>query len=357
MRKWSYGVLAILVFGLLACNGDGGRSPTSINKAKNNPYLILAEEELSPPTLPKNASPPTPPPKTKTAVNTGIRLPKVNPLEVEGDLSIAGSYTVFPLTQKIFHRFVEEGYAGIIKLDSISSDEGFKLFCQEGKIDIANASRPMNSEEIEACNAKGRSPLEFRVGRDAIVVVVHPENDFISNVSWYELDLIFTARNWSDVNPSLPNQPIQRFVGDRDSEIVEFFAEIVFNSNLQPIFNGPNTEFTQIDIELIRGVSSNKYAVGFLSYANYRQNAESLKMLSIEGVKADFPTIENEEYFLVRPLFIYTDAKIMRNNPQVADFINFYLTNAGEEVWEIGYFPASQRELEEAKLKFLEETR
>lgn len=355
MRKWNYGILTILIFGLLACNGDERRSPTSIKRAENNPYLILAEQELSPPTLPKNPSSPTPPRKTKTAVNTGIRLPKVNPLEVEGDLSIAGSYTVFPLTTKIFHRFVEEGYAGIIKLDSISSSEGFQLFCQDGKIDIANASRPINSEEIDACTARGRSPLEFSVGRDAIVVVVHPENDFLNNVSLYELDLIFTARNWSEVNPSWPNEAIQRFVGDRDSEIVEFFAEIVFYSNLQPILNAPNTEFTQIDIELIRGVSRNKYAVGFLSYANYLQNAESLKMLSIEGVKADFPTIENEDYFLVHPLFIYTDAKIMRNNPQVADFINFYLTNASEEAWQIGYFPASQRELEEAKLQFLEE--
>ncbi|MDY6802892.1 MAG: substrate-binding domain-containing protein [Cyanobacteriota bacterium] len=357
MRKWNYGLLAILVFGLLACNGDGRRSPPSTGKAENNPYLILAEQELSPPTLPKNRSSPTPPPKTKTAVNTGIRLPKVNPLEVEGDLTIAGSYTVFPLTKRIFHRFVEEGYAGILKLDSISSDEGFKLFCQDGKIDIANASRPINFEEIDACNAKGRSPLQFPVGSDAIVVVVHPENNFLNNVSFYELDLIFTARNWSDVNPSWPNQPIQRFVGHRDSEIVEFFAAIVFNSNLQPIFNAPNTKFTEIDIELIRRVSSNKYAVGFLSYANYRQNAESLKMLSIEGVKADFNAIENEQYFLVRPLFIYTDAKMMKNNPQVADFINFYLTNASEEAWQIGYFPASKRELEEAKLKFLEETR
>lgn len=357
MCKWNRSLLVMLIFGLVACNGDEKRSPTSTSKPENNPYLILAEQELSPPTLPKNASSPTPPPTPKTAVNTGISLPKVNPLEVEGNLSIAGSSTVFPLTKRIYDRFVEEGYAGVIKLDSISSSEGFKLFCQQAKIDISNSSRPINYEEIDACNARGRSPLEFRVGRDAIVVVVHPENDFLNNVSLYELDLIFTAEKWSDVNPSWPNQLIQRFVGDRDLETVELFAEIVFNGNLQLILNAPNTEFTETDRELIRGISSNKYAIGFLSYANYRQNADSLKMLSIEGVKVDLETIENEEYFLTHPLFIYTDSKIMKNQPQVSDFINFYLTNAREEVGKIGYFPASQRELEEAKLKFLEEMR
>ena len=45
-----------------------------------------------------------------------------------------------------------------------------------GTVDIANASRAMKQEEIEAAEANGITPVEFTVARDAIAVVVHPSN-------------------------------------------------------------------------------------------------------------------------------------------------------------------------------------
>ena len=44
-----------------------------------------------------------------------------------------------------------------------------------------------------------------------------------------------------------------------------------------------------------------------------------------------------------------SDAKIMQEKPQVAAFINFYLTYVDEEVIGVGYFPAPDAALEEAK--------
>jgi phosphate transport system substrate-binding protein len=45
-----------------------------------------------------------------------------------------------------------------------------------GTTDIANASREMKKEEIEAAQANGISPVEFVVARDAIAVVINPSN-------------------------------------------------------------------------------------------------------------------------------------------------------------------------------------
>ena len=45
-----------------------------------------------------------------------------------------------------------------------------------GTVDIANASREMKPEEIAAAEANGITPIEFVVARDAIAVVVHPDN-------------------------------------------------------------------------------------------------------------------------------------------------------------------------------------
>ncbi|MBC7237175.1 MAG: substrate-binding domain-containing protein, partial [Chloroflexi bacterium] len=42
-----------------------------------------------------------------------------------------------------------------------------------GTVDIANASRAMKPEEIQAARANGFDPIEYTVARDAIAVVVH----------------------------------------------------------------------------------------------------------------------------------------------------------------------------------------
>ena len=39
----------------------------------------------------------------------------------------------------------------------------------------------------------------------------------------------------------------------------------------------------------------------------------------------------------------------MASKPQVADFINFFLTNVNEEVIDVGYFPASDDALDTAQ--------
>jgi phosphate transport system substrate-binding protein len=46
----------------------------------------------------------------------------------------------------------------------------------------------------------------------------------------------------------------------------------------------------------------------------------------------------------------------MREKPQVASFINFYLSYVDEEVVDVGYFPASTDALNSAKQDWLNAT-
>jgi ABC-type phosphate transport system substrate-binding protein len=43
----------------------------------------------------------------------------------------------------------------------------------------------------------------------------------------------------------------------------------------------------------------------------------------------------------------------MKEKPQVAAFINFYLTFVNDEVLDVGYFPASTQAINVAKLNWL----
>jgi phosphate transport system substrate-binding protein len=66
--------------------------------------------------------------------------------------------------------------------------------------------------------------------------------------------------------------------------------------------------------------------------------------------------VDNGSYPLARPLFIYSDATVMAEKPQVAAFVNFYLSFVNEEVVDAGYFPASEEVLNAAKQSFVNAT-
>ncbi len=281
-------------------------------------------------------------------------LPEVNPLEVTGDIISAGSSTVFPLSEAMAERFRDEGYAYNITVDSIGSGAGFERFCVAGESDISNASRPIKDSEIESCGAIDRIPIEFRVGTDALAVTVSKDNDFVDNLTMEELALVFSsAQTWADVNPDWPAEPIQRFSPGTDSGTFDYFVEEVFDKDKEPILSADAIQLSEDDNILVQGVIGSKYAVGYFGYAYYQENADSLKTVAINGVEATAANVDNASYPLARPLFIYTDAGVIAEKPQVAAFINFYLTYVNEEIERVGYFPAESSVLEAARQSLL----
>lgn len=285
-----------------------------------------------------------------------VVLPEVNPLEVTGDIIAAGSSTVFPLSERMAERFKDEGYAGNITIDSIGSGAGFERFCKAGETDISNASRGIKSSEVESCRAIGREPIEIRVGTDALAVVVSQENDFITGATIEELAKIFSsdAEKWSDVNASWPAENILRFIPGTDSGTFDFFVEEVFDSDKERALSAANQQLSEDDNVLVQGVLGSPYAIGYFGYAYYAENADTLKVLSIEGIEPTDATVDSGEYPLARPLFMYTTAKIMKEKPQVAAFVNFYLTYVNEEIKDVGYFPANPEALNAARKAWLE---
>jgi len=281
-------------------------------------------------------------------------LPEVNPLEVTGDIITAGSSTVFPLSEAMAERFKDEGYSDNITIDSIGSGAGFERFCVAGESDISNASRPIKDSERESCAAINRTPLEFRVGTDALAVTVSKDNGFVDNLTMEQLALAFSsAATWADVNPEWPDEPIQRFSPGTDSGTFDYFVEEVFDKDMEPILSADAIQLSEDDNVLVQGVTGSPYAIGYFGYAYYQENAEALKIVAIDDVEATAENVDNASYPLARPLFIYSDGGIIAEKPQVAAFINFYLTYVNEEVERIGFFPAEAPVLEAAKQSLL----
>jgi len=292
-----------------------------------------------------------------------VELPNVDPSAVTGDIIVAGSSTVYPLTEAMAVRFENEGYAGKITIDSIGTGAGFERFCKAGETDISNASRPIKDEERTNCQAIGREAIEFRVGTDALAVVVSSENDFVQNLTKDQLALAFsTAQTWADVDPAFPAEPISRYSPGTDSGTFDYFVEVVMtpangndaDAGKAAILGAQNIQFSEDDNVLVQGVEGSPYAIGYFGFAYFKENQGNLRALSIEGIEPNEQTAESNEYPLSRPLFIYSDAGIMQAKPQVADFINFFLTYVNEEVVNVGYFPASSEALDQAKQSWLD---
>lgn len=279
-------------------------------------------------------------------------LPGVDPARVTGSILTAGSSTVFPLSEAVAERFVKEGYVGQITIDSIGSGAGFERFAVAGEIDIANASARIKQSQIEAAAklSPPRSPIEFRVGTDALAVVVSSKNTFATNLTLAELGLVFsTAQYWSDVRAGWPRMEIKRFSPGTDSGTFDYFVEHVFKKDKKPLLSAKNLQLSEDDNVLVQGVVGDPYAIGYFGYAYAAENKGKLKALSIDGVEPSQTTVDSGAYPLARPLFLYSDAGIVQRKPQVAGFLAYYLTYVNDLIRKVGYFPAPAAELKKSK--------
>ena len=308
-------------------------------------------------------------PATEVATEVATEAPTEDPLAayapdaVEGDVITAGSSTVFPLSERMAEEFQNEGFTGNVTVDSIGTGAGFERFCTAGESDISNASRAIKDSEKEACAAIGREPIEFRVGTDALAVVVSSSNDFVTNLTKEQLGKIYTGEftSWDQVDPSFPAEAILIYSPGADSGTFDYFVEAVVapltlnadgkaDTKLgeEAVLGLEGAQFSEDDNVLVQGVEGSPYAIGYFGYAYFVENQGALKALNIEGVAPNQEDVDNGTYPLARPLFIYSDATILAEKPQVAAFIYFYLSNVNDNIVDVGYFPAPAAESEAA---------
>ena len=334
-------VMASLI--LAACGGGSAETPA------NEPTSASVEPTAAP-------AEPTAASTEEVMMEKPISLPEaVEPADVEGDIITAGSSTVFPVSERMAELFQQEGYTGNITVDSIGTGAGFERFCKTGETDISNASRPIKSSEAEACAAIGRTPLEFRVGTDALAVVVNPENDFVTSLTVEQLGKIFSGqfKTWNEVDLSFPAEAIKVYSPGADSGTFDYFVEAVVATvtlnaegkadvalGEEALLGLEGAQFSEDDNVLVQGVEGDQYAIGYFGYAYFAENQGALKAVNINDVEPNQANVDNGTYPLARPLFIYSDAKIMQDKPQVAAFIAFYLSQLDDNIVDVGYFPA-----------------
>lgn len=336
--------LLLWLFLLGACDGANTAQMVSDDEPAIEAFLASA------PVAQNQTQPALPTPATGLA--SRIPLPEIEPLQVVGDINTAGSASLLGLTERLYHRFVADGYAGFIKLEELSSSDAFAVFCRGGT-DLVAATRPLHQEELDSCLQFGRTPLVFPVGTDALVVVVNHENDFIQDVTLPDLAALFKAKRWSDVNPAWPRRKIIRLLPPITADDFLFFADTVLAGNSRLLETAPNSTFLGDATEIVQRLQDNPDAIGLLNYTAYNERRHALHLVTIGGLQPETGTMQDGTYPLRRPLLLYSAPEVLQNKIQLGGFLTFYLTYVNEEIRQEGKFPLVRAELDRSRLNLL----
>lgn len=210
-------------------------------------------------------------------------------------------------------------------------------------VDIANASRQIKPEEIETAKSESMNPQEFIIARDAIAVIVNPENP-VNQLTLTQLSAIYRGEinNWKELGGE--DRPIVRLSRETNSGTHVFFLEAVIrlgDTKDKTIFS-PDTLLLPSSEGIISEVKENPNAIGYdgLGYIT-----EEVKMLAISSLETpdvyvlpSAETVADNSYLISRNLYMYT-----QDVPTgfIKDYLEWILSPEAQQiVMELGFVPA-----------------
>lgn len=212
-------------------------------------------------------------------------------------------------------------------------------------VDIANASRKITAEEVKEAQSHGIEPAEHVIARDAIAVLVNPQNP-VSQLTLEQISLIFRGEinNWKEVGGE--DRPVVRVSRETNSGTHVYFLEAVIrmgNSDSKDIFS-EDTLLLPSSEGIISEVGDNPNAIGYdgLGYVT-----PQVKVISIAPKAGDAPVLPSAEtvnagtYPISRDLYMYTDQKVSEQTQAYLDWI--LSTEAQQIVTQLGFVPVQSQ--------------
>ncbi len=209
-----------------------------------------------------------------------------------------------------------------------------------GTVDIANASRAMSDEEIEAARTNGVEPVRHVVALDAIAVVVHPSNP-VSGLTLEQVSAIFTGRitRWSELGGE--DRPIVRLSRESNSGTYVYFIERVIRlgkKDAKDLFS-PETLLMPSSEGISTEVRQNRSAIGYDGLGYVTSDQKSIGIAREPGLPFVLPsaaTVIDGTYPVSRPLFMYTAGEPTGAEKEYLDFV----TGEGQRlVTSLGFVP------------------
>jgi phosphate transport system substrate-binding protein len=251
-----------------------------------------------------------------------------------------GSDTIVNLALAWAERYQQEYPDVRISVTGGGSGTGIAALIN-GTVDIANASRQIKSEEVKLAEDNGIMPVEHVIARDAIAVIVNPENP-VSALTLEQISDIYSGKfsNWNEVGGE--DRPIVRLSRETNSGTHVYFLETVLRlgeKDNQTLFS-MDTLLLPSSEGIIAEVRQNPNAIGYdgLGYV-----PKDLKMIAIakqaggEYILPSIETVNNNTYPIARDLYMYTAGE---PTGIVKTYLEWILSAEAQQiVKELGFVP------------------
>ena len=210
-----------------------------------------------------------------------------------------------------------------------------------GTADIANASRAINKDEVAKATANGITPTEFVVARDAIAVIVNPENP-VSQLSLPQLSKIYSGQitNWREVGGD--DRPIVLLSRETNSGTHVYFLENVLRlgkKDDKTLFS-PDTLLMPSSEGISAEVRQNPNAIGYDGLGYVTPDMKTIAVAKKDGgpyVLPSIATANDKTYPIARDLYMYT-----RGTPAgaVKVYLDWIMAAAAQKiVADLGFVP------------------
>lgn len=213
-----------------------------------------------------------------------------------------------------------------------------------GTVDIANASRQIKSDEIEAAQKNGITPVEFVVAIDALAVIINPDNP-VDALSIDQLADIYTGRitNWKEVGGR--DAPIVLVSRESNSGTHVYFLEEVVrkgDSENTDIF-AAETLMMPSSVGITSEVSRNPNAIGYDGLGYVTKDEKIIAVAESSDAPSVLPSIESASdgtYPLSRNLYMYTAGE---PSDTIATYLDWIRGPEGQQIVAAsGFVPITQ---------------
>lgn len=208
-------------------------------------------------------------------------------------------------------------------------------------VDIANASRAIKPEEIESMQANGINPVEFVVARDAIAVIINPENP-VDKLTLQQISDIYSGKinNWSEVGGE--DRPIVRLSRETNSGTHVYFLEEVLRlgeKDNDTLFS-PDTLLLPSSEGITAEVRDNPNAIGYDGLGYVGPEVKVVAVATEHGGEYYYPSVEtvnNLAYPIARDLYMYTAGTPEAEEEKYIQWI--FSSEAQKIVSDLGFVP------------------
>ena len=296
---------------------------------------------------------------TKTLAVAAIALAAVavsGTAQARDQIRIVGSSTVYPFSTAVAEQFGKGGKFKTPVVESTGTGGGMRLFCSgvgENFPDITNASRRITASEFEACTKNGVTGItEVIIGFDGIVFVNAKSGPkfALTREQMYKAtakDVLVGGKlvpnpykSWSDVDPSLPKEPILVYGPAPNHGTRDAYVDLVLDPacEAQPEIkaldkdakkkacntvreDGAWVEVSENYTVIQQKITANPAAVGVITFSYLDQNADKIQGATVDGKTASFESIANGSYPVSRPLFFYVKKQHVAMIPGIKEYL------------------------------------